>query len=78
MKRYDLEYGTGYTEHRDMIERPEGEWVRFEDAQAATDAAVKAAFAEAAKTAQDCGLADDIDLHRIADAIRAQGWFKGL
>ena len=32
MKRYDLEYcGSGYSEHREMVENPEGDWVRWDD-----------------------------------------------
>lgn len=30
--RYDLEYtGHGYSEHRDLVEQPYGDWVKFED-----------------------------------------------
>lgn len=40
MKRYDLDYGTGYSEHRSMVPRPNGEWVEFEEASAAITLAV--------------------------------------
>lgn len=59
-ERYDLEYtGSAYSEHRDMVRQPDGDWVRWEDV------AARLAEAEAARMVAE---QEVLDLEqRVAD-----------
>lgn len=46
MKRYDLEHVRGYTEYREMRPDPDGDWVHFDDVEAAQKQGTENALAE--------------------------------